>query len=264
MQAPHTVKAFLFILSKTTSQNLRQNPSLKSDSGLMNPQSIGLIYLLWLGICVCLDARDISKLPTKNIYAKAKHTIKIFRRTNRFAPQKELIESGKWSSILHLDKGLTLDTSKLTINSALKRFDQMQFRLFNWRYFVKEPYKYELSDKKYKNNPYKSFFKGTPKNHYSYVTVDHQKQSAFYRLNPTTFIKETYTNDPQNRLQPYEQTIYRDFKHDDQTYSMVWKIKFTEFSKNLPQSEHLGLMYPSSNKQRQWENRLLIHKTVTP
>ena len=229
----------------------------------MSHKPIRLLCMVTMGCCASLSAKDLSKLPTKNIYAKAKHTIKVFRRTNRFAPQKEVIETGKWSSILHLDKGLTLDTSKLKINSALKKFEQTQFRIFNWRYFVKEPYKYRLSKEKFKDNPYKSFFKGNAKNHYSYVTVDHQKQSAYYRLNPTTFIKETYTNDPQNRLQPYEQTIYKDFNDDYQNFRMVWKIKFIEFSKNPPQSDHLNLIYPSANERRQWDNKLINRKTAT-
>lgn len=227
-------------------------------------KSLILKNLLVLCLCISGQTRELSKLPTKSIYAKTNHTMKVFRRTNRFAPQKEEIENGKWNSILHLDKGLILDTSKLKINSSLRNFDQTEFRIFNWRYFVKDPNKYQNIKDKFKNNPYKFFFKGGADNYYAYVTVDHQKQSAFYRLDPSTFIKETYTNDHQGRLQPYEQTIYREFKDNHQTYSLVWKIKFNEFSKNIPQEEHIGSIYPSSNKFRQWENRLMIHKGVTP
>ena len=213
---------------------------------------------------VSLHSKELSKLPTKSIYASTEHTMKVFRRTNRFAPQKEEIENGKWKSILHLDKGLILDTSKLKFKSSLKNFDQTEFRIFNWRYFVKDPHGYETLKDRYQNDPHKSFFKGGPKSHYSYVTVDHQKQSALYRLNPTTYIKETYTNDHQDRLQPYEQTIYREFKDNHQTYSLVWKIKFKDFSKRPPQAEHLGSIYPSSSKFSQWENPLMIHKRATP
>ena len=230
----------------------------------MNLNSFILSSLLGLLLHVSLNARELSKLPTRSIYAQAQHTIKVFRRTNRFAPQKEEIETGKWNSVLHLDKGLILDTSKLKINSSLKTFNQTEFRLFNWRYFVKDPHQYQTVKNKYKDNSHKKFYKGGPNNRYSYVTVDNQKQSAFYRLNPTTFIKETYTNDQHDRLQPYEQTIYREFKNDHQTYNLVWKIKFEDFSKRPPQEEHLGSIYPSSDKFRQWENRLMIHKGVTP
>ena len=214
--------------------------------------------------CVSVHSRELSKLPTKNIYAKTHHTMKVFRRTNHFAPQKEEIENGKWNSVLHLDKGLTLDTSKLKINSSLKSFDQTEFRIFNWRYFVKDPHEYEILKDRYRSNPHKFFYKGNPDTHYSYVTVNHQKQSAYYRLDPNTFVKETYTNDEQDRLQPYEQTIYRKFKDNHQTYSLVWKIRFNEFTKKVPQEEHLGSIYPSPSRLRQWENKLLIHKRVTP
>ena len=217
---------------------------------------------LFIFFCISLGSRELTKLPTKSIYVKAEHKIKVFRRTNLFAPQREEIENGNWNSVLHLDKGLVLDTSKLKINSALKNFDQIEFRIFNWRYFVKEPHKYKPDNGKYRNKPHKHFYRGGINNHYSYVTVDHQKQSAFYRLNPTTFIKETYTNDRQNRIQPYEQTIYREFKDNNQTYNLVWKIKFKEFSKSLPQEEHLGSIYPSSNRLRQWENKQLIHERI--
>ena len=69
---------------------------------------IQLLYFTSLFITIfsiSLHSRELSKLPTKNIYAKTHHTMKVFRRTNRFAPQKEQIENGKWNSVLHLDKG---------------------------------------------------------------------------------------------------------------------------------------------------------------
>ena len=52
---------------------------------------IQLLYLTSLFITIfsiSLHSRELSKLPTKNIYAKTHHTIEVFRRTNRFCAAK--------------------------------------------------------------------------------------------------------------------------------------------------------------------------------
>ena len=200
-----------------------------------------LIYMLMFSHPQSVSISSTFR-PIKKNQLKAKHSLKLYRKTNRFAPQFEILENYTWSTQNKIKKHFSFNLDQVPTKSPLKTFSKIIFDFFNWTHFLSNRRSYQLISAKSKKQ--RQFFKGTQQARFKSVIIDHANQLAFYRINPEILIKERYASNENHQLQPYEQTIHWEFTDDNQIYKVVWKIQIEKISYYPFELEAPDSVYP--------------------